>query len=356
MDKPTISGTDVSSYQGNYNPVSSDSFVIAKATEGRTYTNPYHASQVSRARAKGLVVGHYHYLLPGNAAAQARYFVSKANAKKGDLLVCDWERTSTGDPSNADKDTFIKTVKSLMPGFKVGLYCNVYYWTSLDRTSYCGDFLWIAQYSSRAPGIQHPFEIWQYQGTPIDRNVAYFSNLAAMKSWAGAVASKPASPKPSPAPSKPAPPVTSAPEGLFGMTKIAKYNHASGQKIAANTWTTLEIARDDKNRACYSFYPTGPSNVFIGAATVVVEGMPVGKEFKLRFYQLDYNLKTGEGKRFYTYPNVECIGTGGESNGQVIVGPDSMGTAASGWQRRTRVEIWAPSPVTVKSIYVRTAY
>jgi hypothetical protein len=35
-------------------------------------------------------------------------------------------------------------VKSRLPNNRVGVYANVDYWRNVDRSGYCGDFLWIA--------------------------------------------------------------------------------------------------------------------------------------------------------------------------------------------------------------------
>ncbi|MDI3418134.1 glycoside hydrolase family 25 protein [Streptomyces luteolus] len=179
-----IRGIDVSSYQSDFSTEGVD-FVIVKATEGRSYVNPRMNAQVKKARDAGCVVGFYHFLWPDNIKAQAEYFVSKAVERMGDILACDWESTGEGTyASNAQKDQFIEEVKRLRPSNRAGLYCNRNFWLTVDKTSYAGDFLWIADYvTAGKPRIQAKWRIHQYTSTPLDKNVADFSSRAAMKDW-----------------------------------------------------------------------------------------------------------------------------------------------------------------------------
>jgi hypothetical protein len=122
------------------------------------------AAQAAHARAAGCLVGFYQFLHPGSAASQANYFVTKAASQPGDILACDWEPTSSGLASNVEKDGFIKAVKQLRPGHRSILYCDVSRWTGVDKTSYCGDGLWIADPNHPAgqPGIKAAWLFHQY--------------------------------------------------------------------------------------------------------------------------------------------------------------------------------------------------
>ncbi|MYT69543.1 MULTISPECIES: glycoside hydrolase family 25 protein [unclassified Streptomyces] len=180
-----LHGIDVSSYQSTFD-TDGQSFVFIKATEGRSYVNPRLTHQTKLARDGECVVGFYHFLWPGNIAAQAAYFVSKAPEKAGDLLAVDWETTGDGTrASNADKDHFIREVKRLRPNNKVLLYCNRDYWLNHDTTSYAGDGLWIADYvTAGKPRIQAKWTIHQYTSTPHDKNVARFTSESTLRDWA----------------------------------------------------------------------------------------------------------------------------------------------------------------------------
>ncbi|MFE0877325.1 glycoside hydrolase family 25 protein [Streptomyces smyrnaeus] len=181
----TVKGIDLSSYQSSTYSTKGYDFVFVKATEGVSYTNPKMKAQADRARSAGLVVGFYHFLRPGSMTAQARYFVEQAASVEGDPLWADWE-----DPrvSCADKDRFLAEVKRLRGGtHRVGLYCNVDYWTRRDTTSNAGDALWIAQYNGRpgSPSVRAKWLFHQYTSNPIDTNIGQFADRAALRAWAG---------------------------------------------------------------------------------------------------------------------------------------------------------------------------
>jgi GH25 family lysozyme M1 (1,4-beta-N-acetylmuramidase) len=181
-----LRGIDVSSYQSSSYDTDGLSFVFIKATEGRTYTNPKLAAQTKTARDAGLVVGYYHFLWPGNLTAQAEHFVSKAPERAGEILAVDWETTGDGThATNAEKDRFIRKLKELRPNNRVVLYCNRNYWLDIDKTSYAGDGLWIADYvTAGKPRIKAKWLFHQYTDDPVDKNVADFASKAALRAWA----------------------------------------------------------------------------------------------------------------------------------------------------------------------------
>ncbi|WP_121749287.1 glycoside hydrolase family 25 protein [Streptomyces sp. E2N166] len=181
-----LRGIDVSAYQSSTYGTDGLSFVFVKATEGRSYVNPRLAAQTKRARDAGLVVGFYHFLWPGDLAAQAEYFVSEAPGRAGDILAVDWETTGEGTrANNAEKDSFIRKVKALRPDNRVILYANRDYWLNVDTTSYAGDGLWIADYvTAGEPRIRATWRFHQYTDDPVDTNVADFASEAALRKWA----------------------------------------------------------------------------------------------------------------------------------------------------------------------------
>jgi GH25 family lysozyme M1 (1,4-beta-N-acetylmuramidase) len=202
-----INGIDVASWQSEAYATKGLAFVFVKATEGTSYINPKQNGQAARARAAGLALGFYHFLLPGNVRPvkdQAQFFVDRCASVEGDMLVCDWEtdpRTKRG-ATNAEKDMFIREVKRLRPGHRVGLYCNTDYWLHRDSTSYAGDFLWIADPNrpKGKPRIQAPWKFHQYSVTGgTDQNVADFPSWAALRTWCGYPGAKTPAPAKTPA-------------------------------------------------------------------------------------------------------------------------------------------------------------
>ena len=182
-----LHGIDVSSYQPAAYDTDGLSFVFVKATEGRTYTNPKLTDQTKRARDAGLVVGFYHFLWPGDLTAQAEHFLGEAPLRPGDVLAVDWETTGGGTrASAAEKDRFLREVKELRPHHRVVLYANRHFWLDVDTTSYAGDGLWIADYvTAGKPRVQAEWRFHQYTDDPLDKNVASFSSMSALRKWAG---------------------------------------------------------------------------------------------------------------------------------------------------------------------------
>lgn len=188
-----IYGTDVSSHQPEHFPLELPDgkpldFVMIKATQGGGYTNPKWEAQAAWAREHGLAVGFYHFLTSGSVPGQAARFVGAVSVLwPGETLWVDWE----GDPggvaaTSEEKDQFIREVKRLLPGRKVGLYCNVDYWKNRDRSDYFGDALWIANWAPGDPPIEAKWSVHQYRTeSGMDWNRARFDHREDMKVWGG---------------------------------------------------------------------------------------------------------------------------------------------------------------------------
>lgn len=199
-----IYGVDVSNWQPERFPLElSDGkpvdFVIIQVTRGMSGLNEKWRAQASWARQNGLAVGFYHFGTIEAPDAQARRFnaeLTKTNIDTlypGETLWYDWEASGTPAtaPSNAQKDHFIKELKKLRPGRKVGLYCNVDFWKNRDTTDYAGDALWIASWAPQGqdpalPPIERPWTIHQYADGPgVDHDRAGFMSREEMKVWGG---------------------------------------------------------------------------------------------------------------------------------------------------------------------------
>lgn len=184
-----LKGSDVASpYQDANYPTAGQSFVFVKATQGASYTNPEMGVQIQHGVSAGLLPGVYHFLTGGaSVASQLAWFEKHAIVKPGYCIAVDWEAYQGVWPSNAFKDEMIKGLKGLYPKNRVVLYTNKDGWLNHDRTSYCGDGLWIAD-----PGIagqvsvKHPwvFHQWGIRGN-IDQDVANFPDVHSLKVWLG---------------------------------------------------------------------------------------------------------------------------------------------------------------------------
>ena len=117
-------GIDVSSHQAGLNVAALwADFVIVKATEDDDYVNPYMVSQANATLGASKRLGFYHFARPGDAAAQARYFVSAVGSLRGKAtLWLDWEANAVAQGPVWAK-TFLDTVRSLT-GATPGIYMN----------------------------------------------------------------------------------------------------------------------------------------------------------------------------------------------------------------------------------------
>ena len=131
-------GIDISSHQAglNVSGIWAD-FVIVKATEDDDYVNPYMVSQANATLAASKRLGFYHFARPGDAAAQARYFVSAVGSLRSRAtLWLDWEDNAVALGPGWAK-TFLDTVKALT-GSTPGIYMNDsalngYDWSAVAR-------------------------------------------------------------------------------------------------------------------------------------------------------------------------------------------------------------------------------
>lgn len=131
-------GIDISSHQAGLNvgAIWAD-FVIVKATEDDDYVNPYMVAQANATLGASKRLGFYHFARPGDAAAQARYFVSAVGALRAKAtLWLDWEANAVAQGPGWAKQ-FLDTVKSLT-GSTPGIYMNGsavngYDWSAVAR-------------------------------------------------------------------------------------------------------------------------------------------------------------------------------------------------------------------------------
>lgn len=184
-----LKGSDVASpYQDANYPTTGQSFVWVKATQGASYTNPQMGAQIQHGLSNGLVVGVYHFLTAlAPVSQQLAWFEKHVNVKPGYGIAVDWEEYEGKWPTNAAKDEMIQGLKGLYPRNRVVLYTNKDGWLNHDRTSYCGDGLWIADPGT--PGnvsVKHPwvFHQWGIRNN-VDQDVANFPDMHSMKVWLG---------------------------------------------------------------------------------------------------------------------------------------------------------------------------
>ena len=162
----TLTGTDVSSYQGDTPNLDGLDFVIVKATQGIGYVNPSHAPVVAAARAAGKLAGHYHFLDDSSPEAQAQYFWDNAGWIAGEQLAVDVEAPFADTPGGVDATRrFVETLLRIS-GFPCELYIDYSHLHSADwaPVAALGSGLWGAAYNDAGFGDTGPFgfvAIWQ---------------------------------------------------------------------------------------------------------------------------------------------------------------------------------------------------
>lgn len=222
----SMNGIDISNWQNgiNLDAVPYD-FIIAKATQGKTYVSPDCARQVEQARARGKLFGVYHYIDGSGAIGEADFFIDNIKNWIGKGVLClDWESQQNAAWGNED---YLRQVAQRVID-RTGIPPIIYVQQSrMAQVRPIADALncalWIAQYANmNATGYQDaPWNEGAYscairQYSSCGRLSGYSGNLDLNKAYMDAAAwKKYANPSggasaPSPAPSKPS---ASAPSG-----------------------------------------------------------------------------------------------------------------------------------------------
>lgn len=130
-------GVDVSSHQGNVDwaEVKHEgySWMVAKATEGTYYPNPFYQDAVLNANKVGLVRGAYHFLTNGDPEKQLDNFFSVAGDDfEGKLLMVDVEALSYSgvdySPTFKEVEAFIRGLREKIGEHPILLYSGAWYW------------------------------------------------------------------------------------------------------------------------------------------------------------------------------------------------------------------------------------
>ncbi len=167
-------GYDVSMWQ-SFTPLDAD-FVMIKASEGNGYKDPrldFHFNNTKKARK---LYGFYHYARPdlGNdPEAEADWFLSLVGHHAGSaIFALDWE----GDSLRYSEDWILRWCRRIRDktGVNPLIYISAAQVQKL-RSAYYEDFgLWVAHWGVYRPvfkGCYPTWAMWQYQGTPLDKDV-----------------------------------------------------------------------------------------------------------------------------------------------------------------------------------------
>ena len=179
-------GIDASHWQGTINWTqvagAGKTFVFLKATEGSTYADPTYVGNHSGARAAGIKVGAYHFArpdaTPGDAVAEARWFLSKVSFASDDLRpVLDIE--VNGGLSVAALQGWVRDWLDevyVQTGRRATIYTSASFWSSsmgnTQSIALAGyTTLWIANWGVSSPSVPannwagYGWSFWQYSST-----------------------------------------------------------------------------------------------------------------------------------------------------------------------------------------------
>ncbi len=142
--------------------------VIHKASQGIGMSDSKYEINRQKARAAGLLLGAYHFGTKANGAAQADFFLSKADPDDQTLLVLDYEPNGNSTMTLDQVRAFVRRVHQVTGKFP-GLYSG-----NLIKSQLAGKpvdpilsqcFLWIAQYATEPKDIPETWPtwtLWQY--------------------------------------------------------------------------------------------------------------------------------------------------------------------------------------------------
>ncbi|SNX57490.1 lysozyme [Streptomyces sp. TLI_55] len=205
-------GHDVSSHQKNVDWQSAKAkgakFVYVKATEGRTYLNPYFGQQYDGSRAAGLLRGAYHFALPDKSSgkAQAQYFVNNGGGWSADGWTLPPALDIEYNPYDGKhrcyglkKAAMVSWIKSFsneikrLTGRRPVIYTTAHWWnvcTGGSRAFAADHALWVARYDAADAGSLPNgwsfWTIWQYDNSgdlPGDQNL-FNGSAAQLKKFA----------------------------------------------------------------------------------------------------------------------------------------------------------------------------
>ncbi len=166
-----VRGVDVSAHQGeiDWRRVGREKgvkFAFIKATEGRSWLDPYFDQNWDAARAAGLRCGAYHFYRPNrDARQQADFFVNQVTLAAGNLPpVLDVEKTDgrSAEEIRRGLRIWLRLVGKRY-GVKPILYTNHKFYLTYLHGHFDDYPLWVANYQVSAPRLNaERWIIWQH--------------------------------------------------------------------------------------------------------------------------------------------------------------------------------------------------
>lgn len=178
-----IKGCDVSRHNGAdavHKILAQDAeikFIIAKATEGKTYKDPTFDTHMRAALNNNRLIGAYHYARPDNGnlpAAEALNFVNAVKPYLGYcLLALDWEDKALTQSNWHWALQWCEAVEEMI-GVKPLVYVQESYVQELSDLADNDFGLWVAKWSDKEPTVKPawPFwALWQHSNKPYDKDI-----------------------------------------------------------------------------------------------------------------------------------------------------------------------------------------
>ena len=166
-----VRGVDVSSYQGDIDwpTVAAEPkmrFAFVKATEGRSWQDPYFDLNWKLLKRTDLARGAYHFYRPNrDATQQANFFTSTVVLEKGDLPpVLDVEKTDGRSAATirAGVRTWLRLVGRRY-GVRPIIYTNHDFYVRYFQGHFDDYPLWVAHYEVRRPRLAvEQWTFWQH--------------------------------------------------------------------------------------------------------------------------------------------------------------------------------------------------
>ena len=168
-------GCDISHHNPNINTANLD-FVVLKATEGKTYTDPHFYRNVVSVRNadNDTIIGAYHFARPDNNSPEdeAEHYLSTLKTTNERMFMAlDWE----GKAVELDLKSQLKWIDKFMMycARKTDKYPFFYASSSVLEKLYPHDAdfpIWVAHYGKKEPSYPN-WEMWQCTSTPFDIDI-----------------------------------------------------------------------------------------------------------------------------------------------------------------------------------------
>jgi GH25 family lysozyme M1 (1,4-beta-N-acetylmuramidase) len=196
-DGPTLSGVDVSYYNGSIDwakaKAAGTAFAFIRVSDGTGFKDPKFATYWAGAKAAGVVRGAYQFFRPAqDPIAQADLFVDTMGALDDDDLAPVIDVEATGGLSAATVaarvTSWVNRVAS-RTGRTPIVYTGMYFWRDQvgASTAQQSSPLWVAQYTSLCPTLPPPWTRWTFWQYSESGKVAGISGAVDMDTFNGSI-------------------------------------------------------------------------------------------------------------------------------------------------------------------------